>query len=174
MTVRPSLEHPPPVFVLATGAGIGVAGDAGLPVVIGGPVLSDPALPELLADYRARVSATGGTPHVVVSVDVLVADSAADARALAVPEAWALARARTSGEFPALEPSDPHRPLTERQRRVVDTAIGRTVYGDEASVRDQLAELFHRTDADELLASTSTFDLTALEASDSRLASLFS
>jgi luciferase family oxidoreductase group 1 len=173
VTARPRLEHPVPVFVLATGAGIGLAGDAGLPVVIGGPALSNPALPELLADYRNRVDAHGATPYIVVSADVLIADSMSTARALAVPEAWALARARTSGEFPALEPSDPRRPLTERQRGMVDTAIGRTIHGDEHSVTEQLAELLDRTGADELLASTSTFDLAALESSDARLAALF-
>jgi hypothetical protein len=50
--------------------------------------------------------------------------------------------------------------------------VGRTVHGDEATVASELRDLFDRTGADELLASTSTFDLHALGESDARLARL--
>jgi alkanesulfonate monooxygenase SsuD/methylene tetrahydromethanopterin reductase-like flavin-dependent oxidoreductase (luciferase family) len=109
----------------------------------------------------------------VVSRDVLVADSVAAARELALPEAWALAAARTTGQFPALEPVDADRPLSARQRSVVEEAVGRTVHGDEATVVEALEGLLARTGADELLASTSTFDRSALRESDARLARMF-
>ncbi|MEJ3652061.1 MsnO8 family LLM class oxidoreductase [Actinomycetes bacterium KLBMP 9759] len=173
VTARPKLERPVPVFVLATGRGLAVAGDAGLPVVVGGPVLDSSEIGDALADYRARATAAGGRPYVVVSRDVLVAESVAAARELALPEAWALAAARTTGQFPALEPVDGERPLSPRQRSVVEEAVGRTVHGDPATVADELAGLFARTGADELLASTSTFDMEALGASDTHLANLF-
>ena len=172
VTARPRLERPVPVFVLATGRGLAVAGDAGLPVVLGGPVLDSAHIGAALDDYRARAEAAGGRPYVVVSLDVLIADSVAAARELALPEAWALAAARTTGQFPALEPVDPDRVLSDRQRAVVEDAVGRTVHGDEATVAAELGELFHRTGADELLASTSTFDLAALREADARLARL--
>lgn len=172
VTARPRLEHPLPVFVLATGRGLAVAGAAGLPVVVGGPVLDSAGIGEALDDYRARARAAGAEPYVVVSLDVLVADSDAAARRLALPEAWALAAARTTGQFPALEPVDPDRPLSARQRTLVEDAVGRTVAGAESTVAAQLADLFARTGADELLASTSTFDLDALRESDQRLARL--
>jgi luciferase family oxidoreductase group 1 len=172
VTARPRLDHPLPVFVLATGRGLAVAGDAGLPVVLGGPVLSGDGIADMLDDYRARARAAGGTPYVVVSLDVLVADSVAAARELALPEAWALAAARTTGGFPALEPVDPERPLSARQAAVVEEAVGRTVHGDETAVGAELDALLARTGADELLVSTSTFDLTALAESDARLARL--
>jgi luciferase family oxidoreductase group 1 len=173
VTVRPRLDRPVPLFVLATGRGLAVAGDAGLPVVLGGPALDRDGIGEELADYRARVRAAGAQPYVLVSRDVLVADSVAAARELALPEAWALAAARTTGQFPALEPVDPGRPLSARQRAVVEEAVGRTVHGDEAAVADDLGDLLARTGADELLASTSTFDRAALRESDARLARLF-
>lgn len=173
VTARPRLDRPPPLFVLATGRGLAVAGDAGLPVVLGGPVLDDDSLGERLDDYGARARAARAQPYVVVSLDVLVADSVAAARELAVPEAWALAAARATGEFPALEPADDRRPMTERQRERVENAVGRTVHGDEATVAGALDDLFTRTGADELLASTSTFDLDALRESDTRLAALW-
>jgi luciferase family oxidoreductase group 1 len=172
VTARPRLERPVPVFVLATGRGLAVAGDAGLPVVLGGPVLDSADVGAVLDDYRARARAAGGRPYVVISLDVLIADSVAVARELALPEAWALAAARTTGQFPALEPVDPDRVLSGRQRTVVDDAVGRTVHGDEATVAAELGEMVHRTGADELLASTSTFDLGALRESDERLARL--
>jgi luciferase family oxidoreductase group 1 len=172
VTARPLLERPPPVFVLATDRGLAVAGDAGLPVVVGGPVLTAGSVGEALDDYRARARAAGGEPRVTVAADVLVADSVAAARELALPEAWALAAARTTGRFPALEPANPDRPLSPRQSAIVADAVGRTVHGDEATVGDELDDLFARTGADELLASTSTFDLAALRESDTRLARL--
>ncbi len=173
VTVRPRLDRPVPLFVLATGRGLAVAGDAGLPVVLGGPALDRDRIGEELADYRARVRAAGAQPYVVVSRDVLVADSVAAARELALPEAWALAAARTTGQFPALEPVDPGRPLSARQRTVVEDAVGRTVHGDEAAVADELGDLLARTGGDELLASTSTFDRAALGESDARLVRMF-
>ena len=173
VTVRPRLERALPTFVLATGRGLDVAGDAGLPVVLGGPALDQPDIAERLRDYRARAVAAGGRPYLALAVDVLVADSADAARELALPEAWALAAARTRGEFPALEPASPDRPLTGRQRAAVDAAVGHTVHGDEGAVADQLDALFALTGADELFATTSTFDLDALAESDARLAALF-
>jgi luciferase family oxidoreductase group 1 len=173
VTVRPRLARPVPVFVLATGRGLDVAADAGLPVVLGGPALDDEGIGEKLADYRARVRAAGAEPYVVVSRDVLVADSVAAARELALPEAWALAAARTTGQFPALEPVDADRPLSARQRSVVEKAVDRTVHGDEATVAEALDGLLGRTGADELLVSTSTFDRSALRESDARLARMF-
>jgi luciferase family oxidoreductase group 1 len=173
VTVRPSLDRPIPLFVLATGPGLAVAADAGLPVVLGGPALDRDGIGDELADYRARVRAAGAQPYVVVSRDVLVADSVGAARELALPEAWALAAARTTGQFPALEPADLGRPLSARQRAVVEDAVGRTVHGDEAAVAGELGDLLARTGADELLASTSTFDRAALCESDARLVRMF-
>ncbi|MCF7551780.1 MsnO8 family LLM class oxidoreductase [Pseudonocardia sp. WMMC193] len=159
ITARPQLDEPVPLFVLATGKGLAVAGELGLPVVVGGPVLDDAGA---LADYRAR-----GGPSVIVSVDVLVGDPV-----LALPEAWALAAARTTGEFPPLEPPDPDRPLTDRQRTTVENALARTIVGEADSVRAQLADLVARTGADELLLTSSTWDRAALARSDAALSTL--
>jgi hypothetical protein len=109
---------------------------------VGGPLLGvggDPA-PGLAAldRYRDeyRPSVDHPEPAVAVSLDVLVADTAARARDLLLPEAWAMAQARTTGSFPALEPVETIR-------------------------------------AHELVASSSTYDRTALAESDAALAELF-
>jgi alkanesulfonate monooxygenase SsuD/methylene tetrahydromethanopterin reductase-like flavin-dependent oxidoreductase (luciferase family) len=141
-------------------------------VVVGGPILSDDALGPMLDDYRSRARAAGGEPYVIVSADVLIADSPQEARELALPEAWAMAVSRTTGEFPALEPAEPGREMTGRQRTTVERTIARTVHGTEDAVAEQLDDLVTRAGADELLASSSTFDRAALADSDARLARL--
>ena len=162
VTARPRLDEPVPLFVLATGKGLAVAGDLGLPVVVGGPMLDDPAA---LADYRARA---GAAAQVIVSADVLIGDPE-----LALPEAWALAAARTTGEFPPLEAPDPDRRMTDRQRVAVDKALARTIVGDEGTVAERLDDLLTRTGADELMISSSTWDRAALAESDAGVAALF-
>ncbi|MBW0102237.1 MsnO8 family LLM class oxidoreductase [Pseudonocardia sp. KRD-291] len=163
VTVRPRIDRSVPLYLLATGAGLAVAGDRGLPVVVGGPVLDDRAA---LQDYRNRA---GPDAHLVVSADVLIGDPD-----LALSEAWALAAARTTGEFPPLEPPDPHRRMTERQRRDLDRALSRTIAGDEDTVAERLDALVERTGADELLVTSSTWDVDALAESDARLAAVLS
>ncbi|WP_249266328.1 MULTISPECIES: MsnO8 family LLM class oxidoreductase [unclassified Pseudonocardia] len=122
---------------------------------------------ELLAyldGYRERA---GAAAHLVVSADVLVGPPE-----LAWPEAWALAAARTTGEFPPLEPPARDRRSTGRQRELVASALSRTVAGDEDTVAEHLDDLVERTGADELLVSSSTWDRDALAESDAALARL--
>ena len=106
VTARPSTGRPVPMHVLATGRGLDVAARLGLPVVVGGPVLESPELADALSRYRRGFRPhRGSEPRVTVSLDVLVADDDATGRELALPEAWAMARSRQTGEFPPLEGS---------------------------------------------------------------------
>jgi alkanesulfonate monooxygenase SsuD/methylene tetrahydromethanopterin reductase-like flavin-dependent oxidoreductase (luciferase family) len=169
------------VHVLATGRGLAVAAGLGLPVVFGGPLLGvagDPAPGlEALARYRReyRPSAAAPTPRVAVSLDVLVADTAEEARDLLLPEAWAMARARTEGVFPPLEPvaAIRGRPMTGSQRRYLEQTVAAAIAGTPSQVAARLSELFERTGAAELVAAGSTSDRAALAASDRALARLF-
>lgn len=161
VTARPGLDRPVPLFLLATGAGLTLAGELGLPVVAGGSVLDDRTA---LDAYRARA---GDAAHLVVSADILVGHPD-----LALPEAWALAAARTTGEFPPLEPPDPDRRTTGRQRQMMESALARTIAGDPDTVAEGLDALVERTGADELLVSSSTWDRDALAESDAALAGL--
>jgi luciferase family oxidoreductase group 1 len=175
VTVRPA-GGPVPLFLLATGRGVALAADLGLPVVVGGPVLWSDDLAGLLADYRRRFRPTETLerPSVVLSLDVVVADDAATARDLALPEAWAMAQSRRTGEFPPLEsPADIRaQDWPDQVRRRVEASLDRTVAGDAATVRRELERLAERTGADELLASTSTWDRDALHAADAALRAL--
>ena len=68
-------------------------------------MLSRPELGDLLAAYRRDFrSHRDSRPYVTVSIDVLVADTDAEARELALPEVWAMVRSRRTGVFSCLEP----------------------------------------------------------------------
>lgn len=175
VTARPAASGPVPMHVLATGRGLGVAARLGLPAVVGGPILDSPELPDALARYRREFRPhRGSAPSVTVSLDVLVADDDATGRELALPEAWAMARARRDGEFPPLEPVRAIRDAAwpAQVRRRVDAALDRAVAGSPATVRRRLERLVADTGADELLSSASTFDREALLASDRMLRDL--
>jgi len=169
VTVRPAAGRPVPMHLLATGRGLDVAARLGLPVVVGGPILDSDELPDRLGRYRRSfVPHRGSEPRVTVSLDVLVADDDATARDLALPEAWAMAMSRQTGEFPPLETVGAIRAAawTGQVRRRVEAALDRAVAGSPATVRRRLDALAERTRADELLASGSTHDRDALLASD--------
>ncbi len=175
VTVRPA-GGPVPVYLLATGRGVTLAAELGLPVVVGGPALWSDELPSALVAYRRdfRPSPDADAPEVLVSLDVLVADDVATARELALPEAWAMAQSRRTGVFGPLESPAAIRAQEwpEQVRRRVETSLEQAVAGDAGAVRRTLEQLAERTGADELLASTSTWDRDALRAADAALRAL--
>lgn len=175
VTARPATGRVVPTHLLATGRGIELAARHGLPVVIGGPVLDSDELPDLLRRYRRDFrSHRDSTPWVTISLDVTVADDDATARDLALPEAWAMAMSRQTGEFPPLESVDAIRAADwpAQVRRRVETSLDRAVAGSPATVRRRVESLADRTGADELMASTSTYDRESLLASDRMLRDL--
>lgn len=174
VTALPVVETPPPLFVLATGRGLEVAARAGLPVVVGGPrLLADPAP---LDRYREKFqpSAASPEPYVMVSLEVMIADSTAAARELLLPEAWAMAESRSTGAFGPLRSCQEILAMTLRpqQRRRMDEWIAGTVHGDAERVTAELADLVTRTGAGEIMASTSTYDRDDLDRADVALAGL--
>lgn len=171
VTAMPTDVPPPPVFVLATGTGLAVAADRGLPVVVGGPLLRGDLEPLRQYRERYRPSRAHPEPHVVVSVDVMIAATSAAARELMLPEAWAMVESRTTGAFPPLRP-EPWVRLTARQEEQVQQHLEQAVHGTTAEVTEELAELVERTGAAEVLAFSSTHDRDALADSDVALASL--
>lgn len=175
VTAMPMATTAPPVFVLATGSGLEVAARAGLPVVVGGPALR--ADHDGIETYRNafRPGPACPEPHVIISLDVMVALTRARARELLLPEAWAMADSRTVGAFPPL-PSVAaalDRAPTDKQARSIEATLAGAVYGTPEQVRRELAGLIERTGAAEVLASTSTYDRTDLAGADAALAELF-
>jgi luciferase family oxidoreductase group 1 len=175
VTARPAVDETIPIFVLATGRGIKVAAEQGLPVVLGGPVLDQPDLGSLLTAYRRDFRPhRDSRPYVVVALDILIADTDADARELALPEVWAMVRSRRTGVFDALQPVAAIRDQLEhgRDSERVEQGLERVAAGAPATVRRRLEQLADRTAADEVLATGSTYDRAALARSDAALAGL--
>lgn len=165
------------MFVLATRRGLDFAAQAGLPVVVGGPILdgSGARVPELDRYRDSFVPSAGNrSPYVIVSLEVMIAEDEDRARELLLPEAWALAQSSRTGEFPPLESVADIRgqAWTSRLREQVDASIANSIHGTAEQVRVALGALAARTGADELLASTSTFDRAALFESDRQLSLL--
>lgn len=175
LTARPVAEAPPPIHVLATGAGLEVAAQLGLGVVLGGPVLLAEDMGERVAAYRRTFRPhRGSAPHVMVSMDLLLADTDAEARELALSEVWAMVRSRVTGAFPPLE--DPARirekETTARERDRVEQALATAWAGSPATLRPRVQRVLEATAADELLAAGATFDRAALSASDTQVMEL--
>jgi luciferase family oxidoreductase group 1 len=169
IAARPVTGRRVPIHLLATGRGLEVAARLGLPVVVGGPVLDSAEIGDLLVAYRRDFRPhEGSTPSVTVSLDVTVAATDAEARDLALPEAWAMARSRQTGVFAPLDPVDAIRaqPWSSQLRGRIASSLDRAVLGSPATVRRALEQLTERTAADELMISTSTYDRDALFASD--------
>ncbi|WP_456697643.1 MsnO8 family LLM class oxidoreductase [Aeromicrobium sp. P5_D10] len=176
VTAQPRSPRTVPLELLATGKGLEIAARHGLPVVVGGPILADASITDALDTYRRdfRPSKQSADPYVTISLDVTVAADDATARELALPEAWAMARSRQIGEFPPLESIAAIRAQSwsaQVSKRVEDS-LAAAVAGSPQTVASMLDELTTRTGADELMASTSTYDRDDLLASDALLREL--
>lgn len=171
VTAMPKGVPAPPVFLLATGSGLAVAAERGLPVVVGGPVLWGDLGP--VEEYRERFvpSAACPEPYLVLSPEIMIGQTPSRARELALPEAWAMVESRTTGAFPPLRP-EPAMRLTQRQQAKVEEHLGRTIHGASEQVEAELAALVARTGADEVLAWLSTHDRDAQDRADVALAAM--
>ncbi|MFJ2149953.1 MsnO8 family LLM class oxidoreductase [Streptomyces microflavus] len=162
-----------PAYVLAIGEGAAVAAAAGLPLVIGDLRGREKVL-RAIEVYRRdfRPSARAERPEVIVSGTVAVADTQEDARRLLVPEAWAMAYARTHGSFPPLAPAEEieSRTMTAKERALYERGLDGHIHGTEEQVTEQLETAIKETGADEVLVTTSTYDREALVDSLRRLA----
>ncbi|MBD2762885.1 MsnO8 family LLM class oxidoreductase [Kocuria sp. cx-116] len=171
VTIRPADTGRIPLFVLGTDTGLQIAAELGLPAVVGGPLLTSG--PEAFDAYRSefRPSSQQAEPYLIVSAELFVADSASEARDLAVPEAWAMAQSRLTGSFPPLQPTTSlPAQRTGRQDRYVSQALAAVIAGTEDKVLSQVSDMLERTGADEIMSTASTFDVAALYDSDARLA----
>ncbi|MGI5217006.1 MsnO8 family LLM class oxidoreductase [Nocardia sp. CA-290969] len=174
ITVRPRVE-PPPVLLLASGAGLALAAELGLPAVIGGPLIRDAnKIDAYFRDFRPGPRTP--EPYLMVSVDIAVAETTERARDLLLPEAWAFADSRDVGEFRALRPvAEVRRLLGSASAKKYDAVRGwmsTAVAGTPDAVADSLTDLLARTGATEILASVSTYDREDVASTDEFLATL--
>ncbi|MFJ9870622.1 LLM class flavin-dependent oxidoreductase [Streptomyces sp. NPDC101165] len=173
---RPAEGLRVPPFVLAMGEGARIAARAGLPMVIG-DLRGREKMLRGIDQYRAgfRPSPWASEPYVVISGTIAVAGTPEAARRLLVPEAWAMAHARTHGTFPPLAPAEEieARVLTAKERDLYESGLAGHLAGTEDQVAHELDTVLKETGADEVLVTTSSYDRTALLDSYQRLAALF-
>lgn len=175
VTIRPQVSEPPPIFVLGTKQGLRVAAELGLPAVVAGPLLRQGSEPFDRYRDEFRPGASGTEPYLIVSLDVLIADTETEADELLLPEAWAMAVSRETGSFPPLSPIHEikRQSMTDRRHRIVSETARHALVGTEDQVAEGLEKLVAATGANEVLSSASTYDTDALYESDARLARIF-
>ncbi|MGW2395781.1 MsnO8 family LLM class oxidoreductase [Kitasatospora sp. NPDC001664] len=159
--VQPDEVEPVAPYVLAMGEGGRIAAGAGLPVVVGG--LHDrERLLGVVTEYREafRPSPWCTEPRVLLAAPVAVAGTAAEARDLLAPEAWAIVRSRSDGAFPALPSPERVRAaeLTPRERELFDRTVAGQVAGTAEEVRTELDGLVELAGAEEVLVTTGAHD----------------
>jgi len=159
--VSPPVQHADlDLWVLASSGGESarVAGELGLPLAANFHVSPSSVL-ETVASYRAAFRpGVLAQPYVTVSVDVLAADTDAEAERLADGFAdWVLSIRRGPGASTYPRPGTSS-PLSDADRALVRDRLETRVVGGPATVVEKLSTLQRATGADELLVTTQTHD----------------
>jgi alkanesulfonate monooxygenase SsuD/methylene tetrahydromethanopterin reductase-like flavin-dependent oxidoreductase (luciferase family) len=161
LTVLPAEGAQVQMWVLGSSAGESaqVAGARGLPFAASYHSVPNTVL-DAVAAYRDafRPSAALTRPHVMVSADVVVADTDERAGELAAPYGqWVLDIRSGRGAQPYVTPAQARaRVWTEEERQAVADRVATQFVGSPRAVVEQLATLARVTAADELLVTTIT------------------
>jgi luciferase family oxidoreductase group 1 len=137
-----------------------VAGTLGLPFAFAHHFMPHNTLPAL-ALYREtfRPSATLDKPYALVAAGVICADTDERARYLAGSSALSFLRLRQGrpGKVPTPEEAAAH-PYSDLEREFIADRQATQLIGAPDTVRSGLVELLKRTEADELMITTQTYD----------------
>ncbi|PWD52484.1 LLM class flavin-dependent oxidoreductase [Serinibacter arcticus] len=152
------------VWALASSPGESAraAGALGLPLAANYHVSPSGVL-ETVATYReAFRPGVLPAPRVIVSADVLVAETDARAETLARGfDRWVLGIRTASGALPYPAPSDAEPVIDERERALIGDRVRTRFVGDPRRVVDGLERLVEATGADELLVTSIAHDAAA-------------
>ena len=179
ITAQPQNNAATALYVLAHGASLDIAASAGLAVVVGGPSLLTGAPGTRhpgIERYRTtfQPSAWWSAPHVIASANIAVAESPDAAQRLLLPEAWALARSRSTGLFEPLRPAEQIereiRQLSQRDQDRVWSAVGQGISGAPEQVLPAVQALVAHTGVEEILVTGGMYDLDGQARSDELLA----
>ncbi|MDM5175746.1 LLM class flavin-dependent oxidoreductase [Massilia sp. DJPM01] len=152
-----------PLYILGgSPAAAAFAGERGLPFAYAGH-LKDDAAPSLAA-YRAafRPSAAHAAPYAMLSINVIGADSAAEAAWLATSRQRRLLGALRARPLPLQAPAafDQDGP-TAAEQTALGAALGASIEGDHGALRAAVGAIVARCAPDELLINTEIHDLAA-------------
>ncbi|MCQ9331743.1 MsnO8 family LLM class oxidoreductase [Corynebacterium phoceense] len=169
-TPQPADAPTPSLFLLAGFRSALTAARFGLGVILGGPVHTQEAAAKA---YRENFApGVLDAPHVISSLNIAVADTEDDARALLLPEAVAKSLSLSTGEFPPLDPRPDLNALTAQQRRRVTEAQAHDVFGTPRVVRDRLHAIAQTLGVDEFLVTGDMPDRPGRARSEELLAQL--
>ena len=164
VTVSPAPERRMPVWLLGTSVSSAVlAARLGLPYAFAYH-LNQAGAEAALDTYREqfRPSEQLARPYTAVSVHVVAADSDEEAEYLAGPIRVVQVEGRLNPRTLFRTPdSAAGYPLTSPQRAYLDDLFDTQIVGGPQTVSRRLAEFRERTGADELLAASPVFGLTA-------------
>jgi luciferase family oxidoreductase group 1 len=150
----PALGNEPPIWLLGSSDySARLAGRLGLPFAFAHHFSQANTLPAL-AIYRDsfRPSAALAEPEPMIGAIVIVAETEAEARRLALPSALAFLRLRQGnpGPYPTIEEAARY-PWTSDERAFAEKWMAANVVGDPRSVREQLDRLLSATRVTELM-----------------------
>ena len=153
-----------PVWLLSSsGFSARLAGLLGLPFAFAGQ-FAPQAMDEALLAYRTafRPSPTQAAPRVMVAINIIAADTEAEARRLFTSQQQAFLNLVRGHPGPLPAPVDTMEGRwTEPEREVIERMLGASLVGDPAAIRRGLEELLARTDADELIVNGAIHDHAA-------------
>jgi luciferase family oxidoreductase group 1 len=157
----PAEGYAPDVWLLgSSGYSAQLAGLLGLPFAFAHHFSGENTLPALEL-YRSRFqpSAILQEPYAMVCASVLAADTDEQAQWLAAPGglSWLRLRSGSPGTFPSPEEAAAQN-YTPMEAEIVRNRIEAQVIGGPETVRRGLEDLLARTDADELMITTTTFE----------------
>ena len=137
--------------------------------ILGGPVATQEAAARV---YREH--ALADAPPIISSLNIAAADTAAAARDLLLPEAYAKVRAQSTGEFAPLWPAGELDldALTGQQRRRIEEALARDVWGTVREVGEELRGVGKRLGISEFVVTGDMPDVDGRARSEELLASL--
>ncbi|WIM67228.1 MsnO8 family LLM class oxidoreductase [Corynebacterium breve] len=167
VTARPANAGVTPVWLLAGFKSVLTAAELGINVIVGGPSLF--ARDSDSHPYLDRFREIHPAGHVIVAVDIAVADTREGARELLLPQVVTEVRSRTTGSFEALRADWT---LTPREQQRVEEGLGMTIYGTPDEVYAQLQELQKFTGADDFLVTGGMADLVGQARSEQYLAEM--
>ncbi|MDQ1923600.1 LLM class flavin-dependent oxidoreductase [Massilia pseudoviolaceinigra] len=152
-----------PLYILGgSPAAAAFAGERGLPFAYAGH-LKDDAAPSLAA-YRSafRPSAAQRAPYAMMSINVIGADSAAEAAWLATSRRRRVLGVMRARPLPLQAPAafDTDGPDAAEQQ-ALELALGASIEGDHAALRAGLGAIIARCAPDELLINTEIHDIDA-------------
>jgi luciferase family oxidoreductase group 1 len=161
ITAVPGLGYMPDIWLLGSSDfSAQLAGWLGLPFSFAHHFSANNTLPALAA-YRSnfRPSAVLDEPYAMVAVSVICADSDEEAEWLAESGKLSFVRLRTGrpGRLPSPEEAAAHE-YSPAEQVVLQHRTAGLITGSAGTVREQLTDLIERTQADEVMITTSVYD----------------